>query len=249
MRAFGGEKLNGVALVEQGQADDSRPSTQERIREVAVRLFAQKGFEATGIRDIADQAGVKTSALYHYMNSKEDLLVDIMDSILKKLILAAQDSLVGALTPATRLVALVRSHVGLHAYEKLSALVGDGELRALSDEKRKQVVHLRDEYEDLWARTLRDGIGEGMFRIENATITRLALLEMCNGVSRWYSEAGTLAVGDVADTFAELALALVDATEKGKRVHLKDLKCPPANDVLKIVRRALQSNMALMEPI
>lgn len=237
-------------MAEQEHVDeDSKPSTQARIREVAVRLFAQKGFEATGIRDIADQAGVKTSALYYYMDSKEDLLVDIMDSILRKLIAAAEESLVGAVSPPSKLVALVRAHVGLHAYEKLSALVGDGELRALSDAKRKQVVQLRDEYESLWSRALKDGYQEGVFKFENSTITRLALLEMCNGVARWYSEAGTLAVADVADTFAELALSLVETTIKGKRAHLKDIQCPPADDVLVIVRRVLQSDMALTDPI
>jgi AcrR family transcriptional regulator len=228
---------------------DSKPSTQVRIRDAAVRLFAQKGFEATGIRDIADQAGVKTSALYHYMDSKEDLLVDIMDSILAKLITAAEESIVGAISSAEVLVALVRAHVGLHAYERLSALVGDGELRALSDEKRSHVVKFRDEYEELWTHALNEGVKEGIFVIDNVKITRLALLEMCNGVARWYSETGTLAVGDVADSFAELALSLVEATVSGRRARITDFQCPPAEHVLAIVRKVLSSDLALIEPL
>ena len=219
----------------------ARPSTKLRIQEAAVRLFAAKGFEGTGIREIADQAGVQTSALYYYMSSKEDLLVDIMVSILEKLMTVAKEALVGAATPPTQLVALVRAHVGLHALDRLSALVGDGELRALDEVHRVPVINLRDDYEELWAVVLREGLARQMFHFDDAKIARLALLEMCNGVSRWYSEAGTLPVGDVANAFAELALSLVGAMDGPKRLCLVHLESPPVGDVLAIIRRMLLS--------
>lgn len=224
--------------------DMTKPQTKLRIQEAAVRLFAAKGFEGTGIREIADQAGVQTSALYHYMDSKEDLLVDIMVSILGRLIASARSALVGATNPPAQLIALVRAHVGLHAFARLSALVGDGELRALGEASRARVVGLRDDYEDLWAVVLRGGRAGQMFDFDDEKITRLALLEMCNGVSHWYSEAGSLAVEDVADAFAELALSLVGAKMGECRVRLSDVDSPPAKEVLAIVRRILESDLA-----
>lgn len=222
----------------------TKPLTQLRIQEAAVRLFAAKGFEGTGIREIADQAGVQTSALYHYMDSKEDLLVDIMVSILGRLIASAKSALVGATNPQAQLIALVRAHVGLHAFARLSAIVGDGELRALGEASRAQVVGLRDEYEDLWAVVLSGGRAEKLFDFDDEKITRLALLEMCNGVSHWYSDSGSLPVEDVADAFAELALSLVGATTGGRRVRLSDVDGPSAKEVLAIVRRILESDLA-----
>jgi AcrR family transcriptional regulator len=159
-------------------SDVLRPQTQLRIQEAAVRLFAAKGFEGTGIREIADQAGVQTSALYHYMDSKEDLLVDIMVTILGRLIASAKRALVGATNPPEQLVALVRAHVGLHAFARLDAIVGDGELRALGDTSRVRVVRLRDDYEDLWAVVLAGGREGHVFDFDDEKITRLALLEM-----------------------------------------------------------------------
>jgi AcrR family transcriptional regulator len=228
-------------MARRGAVEKVPDSTWLRIQEVAVRLFAAKGFEATGIRDIADGAGVRTSALYHYMTSKEDLLVDIMVSILGKLIAAAREAEGEADSPPTRLVALVRTHVGIHAFERLRAIVGDDELRALSPDPRKQVIHLRDEYENLWAEVLNDGKSVGAFTFADAKLTRLALLEMCNGVARWYSESGVLPVEEVADRFAELALSLVDARRGRQRLRLADLKIPDAGVVMQIVQRTLQS--------
>jgi AcrR family transcriptional regulator len=234
----------GVVMARRNEAEGSgaevtKPLTQLRIQEAAVRLFAAKGFEATGIREIADQAGVQTSALYHYMSSKEDLLVDIMLSILEQLIKSANEALVGATSPPAQLVALVRAHVGLHAFARLKALVGDGEIRSLSDGGRAQVVRRRDEYETLWAEVLREGSATGVFDIQDLKITRLALLEMCNGVAHWYSERGTLAVGEMADVFAGLALSLVGASDGGRRLRVEDVASAPVSDVLAIIRGVL----------
>jgi AcrR family transcriptional regulator len=55
-------------------------STRRRIQDAALQLFAAKGFFATGIREIADRVGVTTAALYHYMGSKDELLIEIMVS-------------------------------------------------------------------------------------------------------------------------------------------------------------------------
>jgi AcrR family transcriptional regulator len=234
----------GVMLVRRSKSEASgseltKTVTKLRIQEAAVRLFAAKGFEATGIREIADQAGVRTSALYHYMNSKEDLLVDIMLSILAQLIESANQALVGVTSPPARLVALVRAHVSFHALARLNALVGDGELRALSSEGRSKVVQRRDEYEGLWAAVVREGSATGVFDVQDLKITRLALLEMCNGVAHWYSEHGTLAVGEMAEAFAELALSLVGASDDGRKLRVEDVANASVGEVLAIVRGVL----------
>jgi AcrR family transcriptional regulator len=55
-----------------------RTRRREQIREVALRLFAARGFYGTGMEDIAAELGMGTSSLYNHWNSKQDLLVDIM---------------------------------------------------------------------------------------------------------------------------------------------------------------------------
>jgi Tetracyclin repressor-like, C-terminal domain len=118
--------------------------------------------------------------------------------------------------------------------------VTDDELRAVSGKPRAHIMELRDSYEGLWAGTLERGLTSGTFHMADAKITRLALLEMCNGVDRWYSSTGPMGPGEVADVFADLALAMVGARRNGRPVRLNNLACASTEQIIKIAQRALQ---------
>lgn len=225
-------------------ADAAEVSTKLRIERAALQLFAAKGFEAAGIRDIADRAGLSTSALYHYMGSKDELLVAFMVESMTELTRVAVAALEGAVGPAEQLAALVRAHVGFHTLDAQRSLVADDELRALSDVAFTKVMQLRDGYERLWAETLERGVRAGEFSIPDPRITRLALLEMCNGVARWYSDRGPKLPAEIADSFADLALAMVGARRDLLPVRLADLECLPTPDILALVKAELRGPAA-----
>lgn len=54
---------------------DSSPSTRERILDVALDLFIEKGYDRTSLREIAESLGVTKAALYYHFPSKEDILL------------------------------------------------------------------------------------------------------------------------------------------------------------------------------
>jgi len=216
-------------------ADPARIPTKQRIEQAALQLFAAKGFEGTGIRDIADRAGLSTAALYHYMGSKEELLVAFMVESMTELTRVALAALEGAGDPAAQLAALVRTHVGFHTLDAQRSLVADDELRAVSDAAFTKVMQLRDGYERLWAETLEHGERSGEFSYADARITRLALLEMCSGVARWYSDRGPRHPAEIADCFADLALAMVSARLNGQPVRAADLPGRPTREILDLV--------------
>jgi AcrR family transcriptional regulator len=216
-------------------ADPARLPTKQRIEQAALQLFAAKGFEGTGIRDIADRAGLSTAALYHYMGSKDELLVAFMVESMTELTKVALAALEGAEDPAAQLAALVRTHVGFHTLDAQRSLVADDELRAVSDAAFTKVMQLRDGYERLWAETLERGKRSGEFSFADARITRLALLEMCSGVARWYSDRGPRHPAEIADSFADLALAMVCARLNGQSVLTADLPGRPTREILALV--------------
>lgn len=178
-------------------------NTGERVRAAAVKLFAGKGFHGTGIRDLAQAAKISSASLYHYMGTKEELLAGIMRECLERLLIAA-GRLPGE-DPPERLAALVALHVLTHATQPDRTRVVDHELHVLSTTARREIVRLRDEYEQQWTVAIEDGIRAGSFHDSEPGVTRLALIEMCNGVSRWYSPRGPLSLEDLADHYAQLA--------------------------------------------
>jgi AcrR family transcriptional regulator len=229
-----------AALASRQPDGSAKRSTKRRIEDAALHLFAARGFEATGIRDIADEAGISTAALYHYMGSKDELLVDFMLVSMTQLTRVAQEALAGAEGPAGELACLVGVHVGFHALDSQRSLVADDELRALSEEAFARVIRLRDDYERLWADVLERGERSGVFRLADARITRLALLEMCNGVARWFSDKGPLTTAELADAFTDLALAMVSAQSNRRPLRRADVTCPPTSDILAIIERELK---------
>ena len=198
----------------------------ERIWNAAIKLFASKGFAATGIREIGDEAGLSVSAMYYYVDNKEDLLLNIMRDTQERLVAAGRFVVETLPEPAARLAGLVELHVAVHARSPLEARVVDTEVRALGEEGRSEVIALRDAYEDLWNDVLSRGLRAGVFRFHDLRTTRLALLEMCNGVAAWYSQEGSLGISDVAMEFADLALAMVRATRGRRSVTVADLGLP-----------------------
>jgi AcrR family transcriptional regulator len=187
-------------------------STGERVQAAALTLFAERGYHGTGIRQLADAAGISSASLYHYMGTKEELLLAIMRTSLTALLEAAEEAGTEP-DPTARLVALVQLHVRTHASAPEQTRVVDDEVNALSTAARVEVVALRDRYESLWQAALDDGVGRGDFQVGSAAVVRRALLEMCSGVARWWSPSGDLDLDALAGEYAVLALRLVGAVD------------------------------------
>jgi AcrR family transcriptional regulator len=199
------------------QKPDPGPDTEARIREAALRLFAAHGYAATGIRDVARDAGVTTAALYHYMGGKQDLLLKIMRDAMHEMVAGARRALREAGSPADELAGLARAHIIFNGRNLLDAYVGDTEIRSLDDANRARIVKLRDEYEALWEDVIRRGVEAGEFQIEDQKLFRLAVIQMVNGVAYWYRPTGERALPAIADQFAAFALAMAGCGEGDDR--------------------------------
>ena len=188
--------------------------TYQQLKAAGLRLFARQGFVATGIRDIAKEAGFSSTALYHHIPSKEALLVDIMSQGFEMLIGNARSALAGHRSAAAKLEALVRQHTLFEIEHLTLANVITVEFRFLGPEAREQVMPLREAYEDIWRDVIEAGVASGEFDVPDPRLARLAVLEMCASPEAWYREDGRLEPQEIADTFAGMALGLVRARRK-----------------------------------
>lgn len=205
----------------------NQASTDERIWNAALMLFARQGFSGTTTRDIADASGLTPGSLYHYMGSKDDLLEQVMFGSMSGL-LASSAMLAGATAdPVSRIAALVRLHVAVHARHRFEAKVVDREIEQLGPANRKKIIAMRDEYESLWRTTIEAGVKAGSFHVADAHLATLALLGMCTEVAAWYRPRGRSAPEVLGTDFAEMGLALLRTTGKdGRPVSVADLELP-----------------------
>ncbi|HEV2373628.1 MAG TPA: TetR/AcrR family transcriptional regulator [Streptosporangiaceae bacterium] len=184
-------------------------STGQRIHRAALRLFATYGFAGTGIRKIAEEAGINVASLYHYVGTKEDLLERMMNESMTELLAPARDVSQGGAGPAERVRALVDLHVRRHASHAQLCRVGDTELRSLTKARRARIVALRDEYQAIWEDAIATGSAAGEFAVPDVKTATMAVLQMCTGVAYWYSPRGRLSLDEVSDAFVAMATALL----------------------------------------
>ncbi len=191
----------------------TRPSgtdtTETQILRVAVRLFAARGFHGTGIRQLADEVGIKSSTLYHYMDTKEDLLFSIVQDNLGRLLAAAERLAVGPRSPVAAVCALAALHVCSAALNRDETAVVEHELRALSDAGRAAATALRERYEQIWADAIADGVRGGEFEVHDERMARRAILRMCSGAADGYPSEGPLPLRAIAAPHAQMALGLL----------------------------------------
>ena len=198
-----------------------------RLRDVAIDRFAAQGFQATGIRDIAEHAGISVATLYHHMRTKEELLEDIMSESLLRLTANADAVLKELSAPADQVAGLTVLHVLTHGLEQNRTLVVDTELRSLGPDARSRVVALRDDYELRWSRTLSSLKDSVQVAAPNPGITRLSILNMLTGVATWYDRQGKTGLDDIARLHVDLVLAMLGATTRdGTAIRLRDCDLP-----------------------
>lgn len=210
-------------------------TTALRIKAAAVLLFARYGYAGTSIRDIARDVGVTTASLYHFFESKEALLVEIMREGQDALNLQTKGMLDGVDRPEDRLSLLVTELAGVHGTERITR-VTDGELRAFEPGSPiyLELVANRDTYERYWAEAIEQGVEEGVFRVRDARVTRLGLMAMCTGVSEWYRSDGPSSLYDICRSMADIALAAVHAERDGRPLTSDDVPVFDPADLVRI---------------
>ena len=195
----------------------------DRVNQVAVSLFSRQGFAATGIRDVGRELGLTSATLYHYVANKEDLLVGVMEACLREYLRGGHEAVASSPDAVVQLCRLVHFHVAAECVNPMTSQVTDRELRSLTGANRARIIDLRDEFDSLYRAVIEAGTEQGCFDLIDPRVSRLVLVEMCNGVANWYRVDGGLAIVELQDRYAALARRVVGARSTKRVAMLADL--------------------------
>ncbi|MGR3549653.1 TetR/AcrR family transcriptional regulator [Pseudooceanicola sp.] len=184
--------------------------TAPRIREAAQALFAQHGYAAVSMRQIAAEVGVQVGALYNYTSDKQSLLFDLMSSHLDDLLSARAEDQTEA-DPMQALEQFTRFHIRFHARRPDAVFIAYMELRNLTPENFATIEAMRRRYEDGLSAILRDGQAQGAFRIQDARVATMAIIAMLTGVNTWFRKTGRLSLSEVEEIYWDMMRRLVVA--------------------------------------
>ncbi len=179
---------------------------QAEIALAAVKLFEQKGYHATSVQDIADEVGLQKGSLYHYIHSKEDLLLHIAHQAIAEFNQRLEAVLAEDIPAEQKIIKAIENHLTVSISNLQTTTVLLREAFSLGESPHQVIQELTDRYLELWTQILTDGQATGEFRPTEPKITALALLGACNWVYRWYQPGGPMTAEQVASVFSQLFL-------------------------------------------
>lgn len=178
------------------------------MRHAAQTLFAQHGYAAVSMRQIAREVGVQAGALYNYTPDKQSLLFDLMKSHLDELLAAWLAEPVRATAPE-RLEQFTRFHIRFHSERPDAVFIAYMELRNLTEANFAEIERLRGAYEQALEDILQDGMREGSFELKEPKIAAMAVIAMLTGVNTWFREGGRLSLPEVEAIYWEMVMKAV----------------------------------------
>jgi len=172
----------------------------------AGRLFAERGYHGTSMRDLGRELGLLGSSLYAHVESKQDLLVEVVEEGARLFQDSAEEALARGGTAAERLRRLVAGHVAVVLDNSDVVRTFLNEARMLDEVHRARVIAARDAYEAGFRAVVADGVDDGTFGAgTDPKIASIFILSILNAVERWYRPDGALDRAGLVDAIVAAA--------------------------------------------
>ncbi|WP_029117868.1 TetR/AcrR family transcriptional regulator [Mycobacterium sp. URHB0044] len=189
--------------------DESKSTVNSAaVRDVALTLFADRGYHGTAVSQMASQLGIRTPSLYNHMRSKQDLLRDIVIQTTEEVWADYEKAVDGVDDVVERLRRAARVYALRHATHRREALIVNRDIASLEEPARSHVLELRRRHARAIQGLIDDGVERGHFSEQASAIAAFAILEMCVSIARWFRDDAPLSAQQVAEKYSEFALRI-----------------------------------------
>ena len=186
---------------------NNESNRRDELLRASAKLFREKGFDGTTIRDISSAAGMHSGSPFYHFKTKQDILVAVMEQGLAEGLRSLQEAVTRAKTPEQKLTAMIRTQLGTILEEGndfIPVLLYDW--RSLTEANRRRIVQLKDQYDALWQQAIDDLKRAGRLS-GDPQLVRLLILGAVNWTGTWYRPGGRLSLDEIAENAARVFLA------------------------------------------
>ncbi len=177
----------------------------EFILRNAARIFAEKNYHSTTMRDISRATNVSLAGLYHYCKSKEELLFLIQDNCFGRVLEQLEERLKPVNDPLVKLRIFIENHLSFFAANMSEMKVLSHEAESLAGDLHTHVSGKKDKYTKLARRILKEIQQQQQSAATvDLTVATYALFGMMNWIYNWYDPSGKLKVSELVDNITRL---------------------------------------------
>ena len=182
--------------------------TKPKISEIALHLFAERGYAAVSMRQIASKVGLQVGALYNYFPDKQTILSELLINHMENLLQAWHEQKLPEKSDKL-LEFFVDFHIEYHLNRPEEVFIAYMELRNLNPDNFKKIEKLRNKYELILSNILSDGVHKNLFSCEETKIASLAIIGMLKEVNTWYKKDGRISVPEIKNIYQQIVLKAV----------------------------------------
>ncbi|QGK70642.1 TetR family transcriptional regulator [Allosaccharopolyspora coralli] len=188
-------------------ANAGTDSVPQRLLAAATTLFADHGFEATSVQRIVDAAGVTKGAMYHYFDSKDDLLHEIYARVLR-VQTARMEQAVASTDPVDRRLHAVAADVVVTTADNLDdTVIFFRSMHMLHPDTQAEVRAQRRRYHERVRELVEEGQRAGVFRDDKpADLVVDYFFGSVHHLGSWFRPDGEWTPEQVGEHFADLLL-------------------------------------------
>jgi AcrR family transcriptional regulator len=202
------------------RANETTPAREDELLLVAAGMFRTKGYDATSLADIASSFGITKASLYHYIDSKEDLLYRICKAAHDDTLPVIEAVESSDAPPLVRLEHFLRATVASNARHVVNIAVYYHDFNRLTGARRKSILRERRRYQDLLVRLVDEGKDAGEIDAEVPTPVICAnLLAQVIWLYTWYREDQGPSPDELGSAVAHLALTGISRRPQGRRAQ------------------------------
>lgn len=198
----------GFMVTVSNEKQQTKPLTAECITSSAALLFKEKGFRNATLEEIAESFGVTRQAIYYYFESKNDILLSIINTVFEKFIRSVAGVLNQELPPHEKLLKAAMAHAKVVAENATFVAVWQEERKQLPTEIANRLHTGFANYHKIMFDLYQQGIKSGHFQEVDPKIAVYTILGACQWCYFWYQEKKFSEPG-------QLAIQVVNLISKG----------------------------------
>lgn len=176
------------------------------IKQTAHRMFKDKGYAATSMRDLAKAVGIEAASLYNHISSKEEILNEICFDIASQFFQAFEKAVATEKTPSKKLKAAIHAHIGVIVNNLDASTVFFHEWIFLKEPDLAKFKKLRFQYEQSFRDIIEKGIEKGDFKDMNVKLVSFTIFSALNATYDLYKTNERLSQDEIAESISNLLL-------------------------------------------
>jgi AcrR family transcriptional regulator len=186
----------------------TRESRWDELVAVAAEVFGEKGYRATTLSEIADRLGILKGSLYHYIETKEDLLFEVLKRwALKGIEVATESDESRAADAPTRLAAFIDTWMSQPPSAARRGHLSEADVKYLTGTRLAEVDALHRQLGRIPLGIIKDGMSEGSFDPGvNPLLATDSLFQLLLGTDRRYAGRQPAKRSEISSWYVQLML-------------------------------------------